>query len=96
MEEIKIETIEVKRRKGRPRKVEGKHSKDKDVAQAYQQEYYTKNKSKLLTDMTTKNTCKHCNSIVSKCNMSAHQKSKKCVTIKNNNLNAEPFKEIIC
>lgn len=76
---------EIKKGRGRPKKVEGKHSKDKDVAQAYQQEYYAKNKVKLLGDMTTKVTCVHCSSIVSKCNLSAHHKSKKCCAVQTTN-----------
>ena len=81
---IEIEEVKediVKRGKGRPRKVEGKHSKDKDVAHTYQLEYYAKNKKKLLEDMTTKVKCEHCFNTVSKCNLNAHHKSKKCVAI---------------
>ena len=64
--------------RGRPRKDETKHSKDKDEVSKYQKEYYAKNKDKLLSEMIEKVACPICTHTVSKCNLLAHQRSSKC------------------
>ena len=43
-------------------------------------EYYLKNKQKIIKKQTTKISCNICGSVVSRCNMYAHKKSKKCLT----------------
>jgi hypothetical protein len=67
-----------KKRRGRPRKEEGKHSKDPEQCQAYQKQYYEKNKEKLLKDLKEKVTCQLCGKQTSKCNLLTHQRSSKC------------------
>lgn len=67
-----------KKARGRPRKEDGKHSKDKDEISKYQKEYYAKNKEKLLKDMVEKVECTICNQTVSKCNLLTHQRSSRC------------------
>jgi hypothetical protein len=77
--DIDIEVEEKpKKRRGRPRKEEGKHSKDPEQCQAYQKQYYEKNKEKLLKDLKEKVTCELCGKVTSKCNLLTHQRSSKC------------------
>ena len=70
--------IQNKKSVGRPRKQDGKYSKDKDVASDYQKQYYAKNKAQILNDMKEKVKCENCGHFLSKCNMLVHQKSFKC------------------
>ena len=43
-------------------------------------DYYLKNKEKIIKRQTTKISCDICGSVVSRCNMYAHKKSKKCTS----------------
>ena len=43
-------------------------------------EYYLKNKQKIIKKQTTKISCNICGSVLSRCNMYAHKKSKKCTS----------------
>ena len=45
----------------------------------YNQEYYQKNKTKLLADQKIKVSCPKCNRIVIKSNLNKHFKTKLCV-----------------
>ncbi len=75
-----------KKKRGRPRKVEGKHSKDEDQQKEYRKEYYKNNKGKLLQLLTEKVKCEHCKKDVSKCNLLRHYDSSKCKKARSNNL----------
>ena len=70
--------IDLKKTRGRPRKIKGKHSKDPEQAKEYQKQYYAKNKDKLLTDLKQKIVCELCGCSISKCNLYSHQQSSKC------------------
>ena len=59
MENIQQEVIineKIKLSRGRPRKLEKKSEKDKELKALYQKQYYEKNKDKLLSDMKAKIT----------------------------------------
>jgi hypothetical protein len=75
---VVVEVDEKPKKRGRPRKEEGKHSKDAEECKAYQKQYYDKNKEKLLNDMKEKIMCPLCEHQVSRCNLLTHQKSTKC------------------
>ena len=72
---------ETKRGRGRPRKIAGKHSKDKDYVQAYSKTYYQQNREKLLTNMKTKVQCPECGTFCNRSHLDSHKQSMRCLRL---------------
>jgi hypothetical protein len=86
------EQIIQKKNKGRPRKIEGRLTKEKEFVKEYNKSYYEKNKATLLNMYKEKKQCPKCGMFIACYNLSNHQKSKKCMeTFKNTNSLNEPI-----
>ena len=51
----------------------------KEEYNAYKREWHAKNKDRIMSRKAEKVTCPHCSSIVSRGNITTHQRSKKCL-----------------